>query len=67
MFCNDVYKCDSCGAKTEVDRHYSPNTCSCGGTFQKTGEHYDQEFVDEERYNEQQDKEYEDRHRNDRW
>lgn len=67
MFHNDVYKCDACGNETEVDSHYSADRCSCGGTFQKVGESYDQEFVDEQRYNEQQDREYESRHRGDRW
>lgn len=67
MFCNNVYKCDVCGAETEIDSRYSAGSCSCGGTFQKCGEHYDQEFVDEQRYNERQDREYEARHRHDHW
>jgi hypothetical protein len=63
MYHNDLYVCDSCGRETEVPSEHSAGSCSCGGTYCKVGEHYDQEFVDEQRYNEQQDREYESRHR----
>ena len=65
MYHTNVYTCDKCGDENELDFGFSPGKCHCGGTYQQTGECYDQEFVDQERYEREQDYEYEQRHRYD--
>ncbi len=65
MYYTWIYQCNMCGDEIEVEAEYAAGKCDCGGTFQKCGESYDQEFVDQERYYQEQDREYEDRHRYD--
>lgn len=71
MFYNYVFTCDTCGHEMEVPANfgdqYDAGKCRhCNdGRMIKTGESYDQEFIDEQKYNEQQDREYEERHRHD--
>jgi hypothetical protein len=66
-----IFCCDNCGDEIEIPANfgdqYDAGKCKeCkNGTYRKSGESYDQEFIDEERYNEQQDREYEERHRYD--
>lgn len=70
MINNNVYTCDSCGHEKEIPANWGDhngekcNSCK-EGQYRKTGEAYDQEWVEEERYNKQQDEEYERRHRHD--
>lgn len=71
MVHNNVFTCDNCGHEIEIPASwqdgYDAGKCrECNnGSYRKTGECYDQEFVDEQKYNEQQDREYEERHRYD--
>lgn len=65
MYHTWIYQCNQCQDEVDVDAGYGAGKCSCGGTYQKSGESYDQEFVDQERYYQEQDREYEDRHRHD--
>ena len=68
---NIVFVCNHCKEEIEIPSHprnsteYSNGKCSCGGIYQKIGESYDQEFIDEEKYEHRQDEEYERRHRYD--
>jgi len=63
-----MYTCNSCGDERELcsnsDDGGRCNSCDTGNYY-KSGEIYDQEFLDDQRYNEQQDHEYEERHRYD--
>lgn len=65
-----LYTCNYCGDKRELitddDDGGRCHVCD-NGRYVKTGETYDQEWVDEQRYNEQQDREYEARHKYDRY
>jgi hypothetical protein len=63
MFYEYIWECKKCGIEIELDVDCDPGVCGCGGAFQKVGETYDQEFVDQERYEKDQDREYMRRHR----
>lgn len=70
MFNNIVYACDECSHEVSYPvnwgDHNGERCPECReGTLRKSGEEYDQEFIEEERYNREQDREYEERHRND--
>ena len=71
MVHNHCFCCDNCGHEMEVPANwgeqYDAGKCrECNsGIYRRTGESYDQEWVDEQKYNEQQDREYEARHRYD--
>lgn len=65
-----IFTCNICGDEIELctdsDNGGKCNSCH-NGDYQKTGEVYDQDFVDQEKYEEEQDREYELRHHNDRY
>jgi hypothetical protein len=70
MYFAYCFECDVCGDEIESQSNADSigrcNNCDCEtGTYRKTGEIYDQEYVDQEKYNDQQDREYEERHRYD--
>lgn len=69
MYHSFTFTCDHCGDQkdlaTDSDDGGRCHECT-NGRYRKSGESYDQEYVDEMKYNIQQDKEYEERHRYDR-
>ena len=70
MYHSFVFTCNSCGDEkdlaTDSDDGGRCHSCETGHYY-KTGEVYDQEFVDQEKYEAEQDREYEERHRYDRY
>ena len=66
MYHSFTYTCDECGDQKDLagsgDDGGRCHSCH-NGNYRRTGESYDQEWVDEQKYNEQQDREYEERHR----
>ena len=69
MYHSYSYICDVCGDSRDLATNCD-NGGRCynciDGTYRKSGESYDQEWVDEQKYNERMDREYEERHRYDR-
>lgn len=68
MYHSYTYVCDACGDQKDLacsgDDGGRCHSCH-NGKYHRSGESYDQEWVDEQKYNEQQDREYEERHRYD--
>lgn len=69
MINNSIFTCNNCGNEIELsaDAHADGDKCrECNsGTYQKSGEAYDQEWLDQQQYERDQDQEYEERHKND--
>jgi hypothetical protein len=70
MYHSYRYTCNLCGDERDLcsNSDIAGKCHSCyNGQYQKTGESYDQEYIEQIQYEEQQDREYEERHRYDRY
>ena len=66
MYYSKTFTCDQCGDSRDLASDFeTAGTCrSCGqGTYCKSGETYDQEWIEQQLYERQQDQEYEESHR----
>jgi len=70
MYFSYTYRCDSCGDEKDLACSSDDGgRCHCcdDGRYHRSGECYDQEYIDQIKYEEQQDREYEERHRRDKY